>query len=166
VWPAFSARNSHFTFCKASLLDQPNGLSSNSTPCTGRLATRARGAIPISIFVFRARRHCLSDQSIHVSRLLSGPVKLKMQCGYRVYVQALKETGAKETGRLVQTCFTCHGISHKQTEKHFGMRVIRCHFDGLNRHHSDPWVFQLAGDQFRQIPLDLIGDPKASVGCG
>jgi hypothetical protein len=33
-------------FCRASLLDRPSGLSSNSTPCTGRRCTLVRGAHP------------------------------------------------------------------------------------------------------------------------
>ena len=44
VWPAFSARSNHLTFCKAWLLESPSGLSSSSTPCTGRRCTLVRGA--------------------------------------------------------------------------------------------------------------------------
>ena len=48
VWPAFSARNNHLAFCKASLLEMERGLSNNNTPCTGRRCTLVRGAFIVS----------------------------------------------------------------------------------------------------------------------
>src|SRR5690606_39832955 len=103
VWPAFSARSSHLTFCKAWLLERPSGLSSSNTPCTGRRCTRARGAAVMSLSVlFGARRDGLGDQGIHVGRALGGAVEHEMQRRHGVDVQALEQAVAQETGGRIQ----------------------------------------------------------------
>src|SRR5690554_7164175 len=62
VWPAFWAWNSRRARCRAWLLERPLGLSSSSTPLTGR--PRRRRAISGS----RPRRRCPSRRSRHPDR--------------------------------------------------------------------------------------------------
>ena len=44
------------------------------------------------------------------------------------------------------------------------MGIVGGDLDALNRHHSNPRVFELASDQLGQITLDLVGHLEAPVG--
>jgi len=68
VCPAFSARNRRLTFCNASLLDRPKGLSSRSTPCTARRTIGVRAALAGR----PAGRAILVDEGICVEGRRSG----------------------------------------------------------------------------------------------
>ena len=87
-----------------------------------------------------------------------------MQGGHRVDVQFLEQTTAQKTRRLVQPFGGQSGVTAQATEEHFGMRVVGRDFHRIDGHHAHPRVFEFAGDQARQIALDLIGHPKTTVG--
>jgi hypothetical protein len=81
-----------------------------------------------------------------------------------VDVQFLEQTTAQKTRRLVQALGGQGSVISQATEEHFGMRIVGRDFHRIDGHHAYPWVFEFAGDQARQIALDLIGHPKTSVG--
>lgn len=81
-------------------------------------------------------------------------------------MQTLEQTAAQKTGSLVQTLCAGFHITRQQAEKHLGVGIVRGHFHPLNSHHADARILELAGDQLRQIPLDLIGDFERPVGRG
>jgi len=76
VWPAFSACSSHLAFCSALLLDRPRGLSSKSTPCTGRrgnrgASTAARSAALRSSLAPAREDTASRNQRVHARRRVS-----------------------------------------------------------------------------------------------
>ena len=78
-----------------------SGLSSSNTPCTGRRCTWMRGACMVLSVLFRARRHRLGDQGVHVGRTLGGAGRNKMQRRHGVDVQTLEQTrcaGTRQPG--------------------------------------------------------------------
>ena len=63
-----------FGLLQGSLLERPSGLSSSSTPCTGRRCTLVRGAFIDSVFLCTGGDR-LGDQGVHVGRALGGAVE-------------------------------------------------------------------------------------------
>ena len=81
-------------------------------------------------------------------------------------VQALEQAVAQETGSGVQALGAFLGVAHQQTEVHLGVGIVRRHLDGVDRDHTHAGVLEFAGDELRQIALDLVGHSVAAVGNG
>ena len=91
---------------------------------------------------------------------------MEMQRRPGVDVQALDQVVGQEAGGLVQGLRGLLGVPHQDAEEHLGVRVVRRHLHGVDRHHPHPRVLQLARDDLRQVALDLVGDLEAAVGGG
>ena len=91
-------------------------------------------------------------------------VKNEMQSRHGVNVQALEQAITQKTSGLVQRFCRPLGVASEQAEEHLGVRVVRRHLHTLDGHHADAGVLQFAGDQLRQIALNLVGDAKTAIG--
>ncbi len=89
-----------------------------------------------------------------------------MQGRHRVNVQAFKEPTAQKTSGLIQRHCALLWITYQDTKKHLGMGVVWRDLNGLDRDHPHARVFQLARNELRQIPLDLVSNPKPTVRGG
>lgn len=120
----------------------------------------------LTLRVLGARGDCLGNQRIHVSGTLGGAVKLKMQRGHGVNMQALEQTIAQEASRSRQCRLCLFWIAGEQTVVHRGMRVIGRNLHRVDRDHAHMRIFQFARDQLRQIPLDLVAHADTAIGGG
>jgi len=81
-----------------------------------------------------------------------------------VNLQTLEQSIAQETSGGIKSGCGLFRLACDDAEKNFGMRIVGRDFHRIDGHHAHPRVFEFAGDQARQITLDLIGHPKTTVG--
>ena len=93
---------------------------------------------------------------------LGRAVELEVQRRHGVDLQALEEAVADEAGRFVQRLLALGRVADEHREEDRRVRVVGRDLDGMDRHHADARILQVA-DQLGDVALDLVGDAEAPV---
>jgi hypothetical protein len=81
-----------------------------------------------------------------------------------VNLQTLEQAIAQKASGSIQAFGGFLRLARDEAEKHFGVRVIGRDFNRIQSDHAHTRVFELARNQLRQIPLDLVGHAESAMG--